>query len=291
MHQPKIITWQEYVDMKTTMNTKDDAVPLYIHKDGIIAKAKRDFQLRMLALDGWLSYVEDTTKELENSMDIERNLRMNAISEIEKLENEIKLLEEDPDYIKLCCSNDTKDKVENKVVSPKQSIPKLAHTTIHGPTGTYTGDRIHGYRDGLGRMVYPEGDAQYRKEYMGEWKRDLCNGKGKMIFTNGDSYEGWWKDDQIHGHGIYKWENGNIYDGHWSNGNMHGEGVFQYADGDMYSGNFDNDYRHGVGTLISQNGTKYEGEWNKNYRHGFGILTLPTGEIYEGEFKDNYYID
>jgi hypothetical protein len=211
--------------MKTTMNPKNDSVPSYIHKDGIIAKAKRDYQLRMLALDGWLTYVEEVTTELENSMDIERNLRINAISEIQKLENEIKLLEADPYYIELCCPNDTKDKVENKIVSPKVSSPKLAHTVIQSPTGTYTGDRIHGFRDGIGRMVYPEDDPQYRKEYVGDWKRDLCNGKGVMRFTNGDIYDGWWKDDQIHGHGIYKWENGNIYDGQWSNGNMHGEGV------------------------------------------------------------------
>ena len=284
--------------MKTSNNTTNsDDVPSYYHKDGIVAKAKRDYQLRMLAIDGWLTYVEDVTIELENSFDIERQLRMKAISDIEALENDIKELEQDPYYNTLInLNNNTKDEIQKKEDKDKDNkhsknnSPKLNHTVVHMSTGVYTGDLIHGYKDGLGRMVYPDNDELFRKEYLGDWKNDKNHGKGKMIYLSGDIYDGFWKEGLYHGHGKYSWDNGNFYEGEWQNGNMHGNGIFNYRDGDLYEGDFENDLRHGFGILISSNGAVYEGEWDKNFRSGKGKLTLPNGQVYEGSFKDNYYI-
>jgi hypothetical protein len=301
-HQPNIITWREYVDMKTSNtttssttnnNNNNDTVPSYYHKDGIVAKAKRDYQLRMLAIDGWLTYVEDVTIELENSFDIERQLRMKAISDIEALENDIRELEQDPYYNALTNLNNTKDEIykkEDKDKHQKGNSPKLNHTVVHMSTGVYTGDLIHGYKDGKGRMVYSENDELYRKEYVGDFKNDKNHGKGRMIYISGDIYDGHWKEGTYHGLGKYSWDNGNYYEGEWKNGNMSGYGIFNYRDGDFYEGNFYDDLRHGYGTLVSSNGAIYEGEWDKNFRSGKGKLQLPNGEIYEGTFKDNYYI-
>jgi hypothetical protein len=36
----------------------------------------------------------------------------------------------------------------------------------------------------------------------GEWKNDLLNGKAKMIYANGDTYDGYWKDGKRDGLGV-----------------------------------------------------------------------------------------
>lgn len=249
--------------MKTNI-IKDDSIPTYNHKDGIIAKAKRDYQLRILAIDAWLSYVEDVTVELENSFDIEHNLRIKANADIESLENRIKLLEEDPHY------NDLLNSYANNNTYKEQTVnsPKLSHTITRSAPSSYTGDLIHGLKDGLGRMVYPDDDPLFRKVYEGSWKNNQNHGKGKMIFTTGDCYDGDWKE-----------------------GEFHGTGQFVYNDGDVYDGEFVNNMRHGYGVLRSANGSVYKGQWDENYRFGKGELVLEDGTVYKGTFfKNNLFV-
>jgi len=204
-YQPNIITWQEYVDMKTNSNNNNNNnnnnnISPYLHRDSIIARAKRDFQLRMVAIDGWLSYVNDITKELENSMNIERKLRKDALIEIEMLEREIQLIEEDPYYNSLLISHSKEILINQNEIPTKISPAKaLVHTIVNAKTGVYTGDMIHGYKDGTGRYVYPSDDPSGRKIYEGEWNHDKNHGHGKMTYNCGDIYEGLWREDVSHG--------------------------------------------------------------------------------------------
>lgn len=48
-------------------------------------------------------------------------------------------------------------------------------------------------REGRGIMVYPNGDI-----YEGEWKRDKKEGKGEFFDSNGNKYEGEWKNDELY---------------------------------------------------------------------------------------------
>ena len=63
--------------------------------------------------------------------------------------------------------------------------------------------------------------------YIGDYKTDKRNVKGRKIYSNNDVYEGEWKDDQKHGDGSFKseteeWE----YVGKWENNLRHGKGKF-----------------------------------------------------------------
>lgn len=46
------------------------------------------------------------------------------------------------------------------------------------------------------------------------------NGKGKMVYKNGEIYEGEMKDDLKHGRGIFRMANGSVIYGEWEKGKM-----------------------------------------------------------------------
>ena len=46
----------------------------------------------------------------------------------------------------------------------------------------------------------------------------MCNGKGRLIFPNGDIYEGNWKNNMMDGNGIYEFHDSRFagyYAGEW----------------------------------------------------------------------------
>ncbi len=44
------------------------------------------------------------------------------------------------------------------------------------------------------------------------------NGKGKLIYSDGDFYKGDWQYDLFQGYGKYTCENGYLYEGDWHEG-------------------------------------------------------------------------
>ena len=58
---------------------------------------------------------------------------------------------------------------------------------------------------------------------LGEWKHDRREGKGKMSYLNGSSFEGTWKNDQP-SNGTLTMTNGCLYLGDLKNGKFHGFG-------------------------------------------------------------------
>jgi hypothetical protein len=124
------------------------------------------------------------------------------------LEREIQLIEEDPYYNSLLISHSKEILINQNEKSPKFSPAKaLVHTIVNAKTGVYTGDMIHGYKDGTGRYVYPSDDPSGRKIYEGEWKHDKNHGHGKMTYNCGDIYEGLWREDVSHGKYYYYYYN------------------------------------------------------------------------------------
>ena len=49
--------------------------------------------------------------------------------------------------------------------------------------------------------------------YIGNFKDDLMNGIGQMIYSNGDEYIGQWENGQKNGLGIFTWNDKTKYNG------------------------------------------------------------------------------
>jgi len=73
-------------------------------------------------------------------------------------------------------------------------------------------------------------------KYIGELNNDKREGKGIMIFMNGDRYEGEWKNDIREGRGIYYYSNGDRYEGEFKNNKKEGKGIYYCKNGDRYEG-------------------------------------------------------
>jgi len=127
--------------------------------------------------------------------------------------------------------------------------------------------------------------------YLGFFSNDLRNGKGKIIYKEGDSYEGDFSNGQITGYGIYKWADKNTYEGDFLDGHMHGKGKYKWDDGNEYEGQYINNIKEGLGEFRWKNGKKYKGPFKGNKPHGIGMLTLKNGETFEVEYENGKIIN
>ena len=109
----------------------------------------------------------------------------------------------------------------------------------------YNGTYKNGLKDGKGKLVWKDGQF-----YDGQWKDGKRNGFGKEIYGDHDSYEGYFKDNIRSGHGKYTWASGAQYVGNFENGDQNGKGTFFYKPTSnifKYEGDFLNDQNHGNG--------------------------------------------
>lgn len=90
---------------------------------------------------------------------------------------------------------------------------------------------------------FGEGKSSWEgSSYSGEWRDNQFNGKGTLIWTNGDVYEGEFRDDRYSGQGTMTYADGRTYVGQWVPGRggflgfQHGEGTMTYPDGRVQSG-------------------------------------------------------
>lgn len=89
--------------------------------------------------------------------------------------------------------------------------------------------------DGRGTMIYSNGDR-----YDGEFRGGKRNGCGTFTFTNGRSYVGQFRDDQFQGQGIWTLENGDRYIGEFQANKCDGQGTFISVDGSQKTGIWEN---------------------------------------------------
>lgn len=170
---------------------------------------------------------------------------------------------------------------------------------------TYFGELRDGKKEGYGI------DIRNDFIYLGEYKDDLPNGKGKMIFKNADYYDGDWKDGKFEGqgrfvlratgisyhgqfvqglkdgYGIEERADGSKYEGHFKEGQKHGKGLYKWAIGERYEGEFVENKMYGNGTYSWNDGTVYVGEWKDNKLYGNGLLIEGNGGRYLGSFKND----
>ncbi len=124
----------------------------------------------------------------------------------------------------------------------------------------YVGDFIDGEFNGRGTLIYADGQIQH-----GDFKNGSKDGYIVSFFKNGSKYIGEVKDDQYNGKGTFIYANGNKYIGEWKDNKIHGQGTLTWASGkfagDKYVGELRNGKQHGQGTYTWADGTIEKGIW------------------------------
>ena len=151
----------------------------------------------------------------------------------------------------------------------------------------FEGNFVNGKREGSGRITFPNKKSIF---YIGQYKNDVGNGKGKEFYENGNvAYEGDFVNNNRQGYGKEYYENGKLkYEGNFFNDKYEGNGKYYYEDGNSYDGQWSNDKRNGKGKLLDKNkNTIYEGDFAADKYEGFGKYTWEDGSFYIGEWSDN----
>lgn len=80
----------------------------------------------------------------------------------------------------------------------------------------YTGDVVNHKMNGKGKLVYPNGDI-----YVGDFKNGVFEGEGTFTAKTGWSYKGQFHKGQADGKGVLKAKNAKVYKGTFK------QGIFQ----------------------------------------------------------------
>ncbi len=154
-------------------------------------------------------------------------------------------------------------------------------------TGIYEGEFLEKKREGFGKYSFNNNNYYY----IGQWKNDKINGKGKLFNNNELIYEGEFVNYQFEGNGKYIYQDGSFYIGQFLNNKKHGKGILYYKNGNIkYDGYFVFDNFVGNGKYIYEDGAFYYGNFLNNKKNGKGILYNKNGTIkYIGDFKDDKY--
>ena len=150
------------------------------------------------------------------------------------------------------------------------SSEELKKTTIIYSDGKiYDGDSLDEKENGFGEVTYLDGKKEQicfhqgkvyfyevvcdeeGNQYKGTLIKDLCDGFGMKIYSNGGLYQGEWKENLFHGKGTFTWPNKRQYMGEWKDGLMHGVGTMKYIDGLSYEGEWKEGEKNGFGKIFS----------------------------------------
>ena len=119
--------------------------------------------------------------------------------------------------------------------------------------------------------------------------------RGKVVWTDGSSYEGEFVDDKYHGNGLWTYDNGVTLKGEFVNGKYKdGEATLYWPNGNVqYVGGFVNGLRHGYGEDHLQGAERriYRGQYRDGKKHGYGELSYPDRDgfvRFKGEYVDDY---
>ena len=141
--------------------------------------------------------------------------------------------------------------------------------------GLWKNDKING----KGKLIDPLGDY-----YEGEFINDNAEGYGKYIHKEGPSYIGTWKNNRQEGKGKEIWPDKTEYEGYYKNGEKSGKGKLKLNDGSYYIGDFNHNQIHGKGKYYWYDNKRYEGEWKNNKMDGEGEFYWPDGKVYIGHY-------
>ena len=144
-------------------------------------------------------------------------------------------------------------------------------------TGSYDGEWLNGQRHGQGSIDYP-------------WDAHGITGTSEFG-DNTSWYSGEWKDDLMDGQGVLVWESGEKYKGQFKKGSIHGLGTLTRLDGEEYRGNFADNKRYGFGAVTYVDGKKRVGHWKGDQYFALRSKWEEEGKakIIDQENKDRAY--
>lgn len=152
---------------------------------------------------------------------------------------------------------------------------------------SYNGEWKDDMKEGFGCLVYADGT-----KYEGEWSRNKKHGNGTLWIKKGKKstkqYVGNWEENKMQGFGTYYYENEEVYKGNWVDNRRNGHGRLEYPNGDYVMGEWVDDVQQGPGILHISNGNVFEGIWLNGRREGPGLFFYAaTMKVYEGEWVDD----
>ncbi|MCU0565620.1 MAG: hypothetical protein MUF49_03385 [Oculatellaceae cyanobacterium Prado106] len=166
---------------------------------------------------------------------------------------------------------------------PAQAESRITIGTGVECVGSYSG--LSG--DGLCTYERVNGEGVPYNYYDGRLVNGQPEGRGVLVYSNGDRYEGNFVNGLPNGTGMFLYENGDRYEGTFQNGRFNGRGEFTYAEGDHYVGSFSDGQPHGRGTFFyAETNASYSGEFKYGQAHGNGV-TQSNGVRCEGWFFDS----
>lgn len=113
------------------------------------------------------------------------------------------------------------------------------------------------------------GESMPAGAYQGQCLNGKPEGVGEVVFNNGDRFNGSFKNGRIDGSGIWtSGSSGNSYSGSWRDGKRDGTGTYNWVHSkQQYVGTWVDDKRHGQGKLTWGNGDHFEGEFRNNQQY------------------------
>jgi serine/threonine protein kinase len=172
----------------------------------------------------------------------------------------------------------------------KDDEPNGEGTKMFKNGDKYAGSSVSGYSEGKGRLDYAAGGS-----YEGDFQKDLSNGSGIYIDASGNKYEGQFVNGFEEGNGMmnYNQDNnykGDKYVGEWKKG-LYTKGIYYWHNGNVYTGEWQQDKMDGEGSLVYYDGSKYIGQWKAGNYDGYGKIYGKDGNlIYEGQFQNGQRI-
>ena len=154
-----------------------------------------------------------------------------------------------------------------------------------GRTWHYRGGKFADRKDGKGLMVWSDGDR-----FEGEWVAYEGPKRGTMTYRDGNVYTGQVATNfDPHGKGRKVWKDGGCsYEGDWVDGRQHGEGAYRCPSGYTRIGSHRNGKVHGPAVVVWADGSRYEGNWSDGNRHDpAAALRFPSGNEYKGPFVND----
>ena len=243
------------------------------------------------------SQENEDENENENENENESEKEDSKVEEHKKELIEIfdKKIKEFAEYI----SDEQLKKAENSVVKKlEESLDEISIDSKNNQTECFTRPTLlfkndnsiykgswnaHGKKEGFGIFLDSKGN-----KYIGEWKDDKFNGKGRLFSIDGDYYEGYFIDGIIDGQGMYYSKvRGYKYLGGFKNYKFHGKGKLVYDNKMTYEGSFIEGCKEGEGKLVFNDGAYYEGNFIKNNFNGKGKFNFKDGRNYYGDWKNN----
>ena len=175
------------------------------------------------------------------------------------------------------------EKYENTFEKELKSILNECNTKIEKLSQKFNKEIVYKGNTIIKKVIF-EKLKQYKDGiYIGEFKNEMRDGRGKFIYKNGDIYEGDWKNDKKEGKGIFHFNNGNRYEGDFKNNKIEGKGIFYVFQekkiGDKYEGDFKEGKFDGFGIYFFKYGGKQIGYFSKNTQVGKHIILTENNDI------------